>query len=867
MKQQYKSYKQTCAFLEESVSKYPDLIKIQSIGKTWEDRDIMLATISLNVESADLKPAMLFTGTIHAREWIGNELATSFIDYLLKNYTSSPKIIKTLTHNTLYIVPCLNPDGFEFSRKHFSFWRKNRRNNGDGTFGVDLNRNFSIGYQKSSDTASNVYSGPNPFSEPETIAMKEFVDNKENITIALDYHSQGNVFFPAHKFNHEEELEGTDLNTLCANMNYEIAKVTGRKYGIHRGKPPTRLISGSGREYYYSKGIMAAVVEVGTRNIPDFMQNMQESIDENIPALLRTFGEAQNYSKNAPKRVENFHIEAYTSNEVTLSWEYENNKDIYFQIFRNTEEKEACTETNLIAETYNTTFTDNQLQSGTNYLYYVRCVHNLSQIKSPFAPKIKIRTRLEMDEFSKTIFPAPSEVGYVASKLIETNRKHFGVNSLFIGVNENKGTSYGVMQFNLEGIPENAIIKDARISLYPLNRVNAKIEKFGEWSISFIDKQTVPEIYDYDQIHNAEIIETLGQSILSEKLTQGIWSHWDLNSVERKILETQLKEKKVLFKISGPTELPEGRDSQMMMFDLGYGDFGGGIHYRPSIDIKYTIPSQRIEIEAIRTTTISEKNIEEDSLKCGYDENNHKIYGVMEFDLHNLPNSNETIITNSYIQIKNKSSTKTKQDIRYNVEFVDIDDSSCEAIQKRDRIEFIGYEVSRSDLQKNKTHKFIFDHYSKLALENVHKENDIAKFIIRPTYSDIKNHIVEWFGKDTKNSVKLIINYIKRRREPIESVSNLKSVVENDKVKLVWTNPTTEDFVGVYVVRNRFHIPKNHLDGDKIYAGKDNYTIDDFGNKNIEKYYAVFTYDNVPNYSQPVYVGHLKKEINDVTEI
>jgi len=100
----------------------------------------------------------------------------------------------------LYIVPCLNPDGFEYSREHFSFWRKNRRDNGDGTFGVDLNRNFSIGFKKSKNRSSNIYGGPYPFSEPETRAIKNFVDSHENITIALDYHSQGNVFFPAHKF-------------------------------------------------------------------------------------------------------------------------------------------------------------------------------------------------------------------------------------------------------------------------------------------------------------------------------------------------------------------------------------------------------------------------------------------------------------------------------------------------------------------------------------------------------------------------------------------------------------------------------------------------------------------------------------------
>ncbi len=85
----------------------------------------------------------------------------------------------------------------------------------------------------------------------------------------------------------------------------------------------------------------------------------------------------------------------------------------------------------------------------------------------------------------KTIFPKRDRVGYVAERSPEANRGHFGINSLKIGVSIARGISYGVMEFDLSSIPKDAIVIDAHISLYPLNRVSAKIEKYGEWSALF----------------------------------------------------------------------------------------------------------------------------------------------------------------------------------------------------------------------------------------------------------------------------------------------------------------------------------------------------------------------------------------------
>ncbi len=861
MKQQYKSYQETVDFLKECVKLHPNLITLQNIGTTWEGREIVLATISINVEHADLKPALLFTGTVHAREWIGNELGVEFIDYILKNHKNDPKVTSILTKNTLYLVPCLNPDGFEYARTHFSFWRKNRRDNKNGTYGVDLNRNFSIGYTKVSDTSSNVYSGPEPFSEPESRAIKDFVDSHKNITIALDYHSQGNVFFPAHNFNHEAEIDGADMNILCANMNYEIKKITGRQYGIHRGKPPTKLISGSGREYYYSKGIISAVVEVGTRNIPDYMQNMKESICENIPALLIALKEAKNYSSRAPKRVKNFHLEASDNESISLAWDGDENSDnIFYKIYRNTKEKQFCNDANLVATTKNRYFTDTQLNSGVTYYYYIRTVDIISNLQSPYAPKVRARTALQRDEFSRVIFPAPSNIGYLGEKTIEQNREHFGVNSLFVGVNENRGISYAVMSFSLENIPENAIIDEANISLYPMNRVNAKIEKYGDWSLSLLDAESVSEITDFEQIHNAKVKETLGASIRSEKLTQGIWSHWHFSGHEKRTLQKEIRNKNAIFRLQGPSKLPIGKDSQVMMFDIGYGKFGGGIHYRPSLNIKYTIPSTQIEIKPQTLSTISKDELIPDKLACGFDKSEEKIYGYMEFDLSSLPEPDETVVTHAYIEISNKKKPKNKNDMRYNIEFIDVDNHTYEDIKARQRIEFIGYEVSRSDLIKNSTHHFIFDSFSRLELENNHKDDRHVSFIVKATSaSPTKNHLIDWYEKDSKKEVKLIIQYIKRRKFCPKVVENIKTTIEKGMVKISWDNPKDEAHVGSFVVRNRFRPPQNPYDGVKIYAGKDSYTYDNYGSTKVDKYYSIFTYDDVPNYSKATIVEYKAK--------
>ena len=857
MRKQYISYSEAVAFLQDAAKKYPEFISVESIGKSYEKRDIYLATLSFNVKEAHKKPALLYTGTIHAREWIGIELAIAFIKYYLEHKEYDPRIEALFSKAAMYIVPCLNPDGFEYSRNHFSFWRKNRRVNADGTIGVDLNRNFNVGWQKSKNTSSNVYGGSQAFSESETQAIRDFVLNHKNITIALDYHSQGNVFFPAHNFKHEDTIDTTDMNVLCANMAYEIYKVSGRKYGIDQGKPPANLIGGSGREFYYSQGILATVVEVGTRNISDYEDDMSEHISEHIPALLSALEEAPNYKKDNPlKRVANFQIERVEAKEVALSWEYESSDDIYFEIYRNKKDKQACVERSLIATTKANLFCDTTVEPSTNYFYYIRAVDKKTGLKSAFAPRIELRTKVDRDEFSKILYALQNETGYLSNKSTK-NRSHFGKNSLFVGVSQSKGICESIISFSLHTTPDNAIVKRSTFYMYPINRVGVKIEKFGEWNVGLI-RDNLDSIYEFDEVSHAKI-KDIGRAVPSNELTQGIWQEWEMSEYQAKYLEKDIDKNRVRFRAFGPHHLKIGRDSQMMQWDLGYGKFGYGLNFRPKLDIVYTTPPIELKLVPYNVKSLSKDEIFDKEIVSGFDKSGNKVYSYLEFDLSLLPAKENHIITLAYVKLLLKE-LKSKENIRFHIHMIEpLKQVTLESIKKATIIEKIGYDKSVIDIKEVEDLEFIFDTYSLEQLEG-HWDKKIA-FIIIPTYHKqvTKNALVSWKYKKHGSSSNLILNYIKKRREPLGEVSNLKLSKVNGKIKLTWTNPKDKDFRGVYVVKNPFRVPRNPYDGQKLYAGCDEYTFDTYGALDIAKYYAVFTYDNVPNFSKGIFIKYDEK--------
>ena len=194
--EKFHTYKEAVQALDDLAKNFPHITERFSLGTSLEGKDIPgIKLTSIRSKNPNLfTPAILFLGAHHAREHLSTEIPLLLAKHLAENYDKNPEIKKLLDSREIYIAPMVNPDGamYDIKGKKYKSWRKNRANNNNGSMGVDLNRNYGYGWGtggSSRSPRSDVYMGPKPFSEPETLAVKSFVDSKPNIRILLTYHT------------------------------------------------------------------------------------------------------------------------------------------------------------------------------------------------------------------------------------------------------------------------------------------------------------------------------------------------------------------------------------------------------------------------------------------------------------------------------------------------------------------------------------------------------------------------------------------------------------------------------------------------------------------------------------------------------
>ena len=138
--------------------------------------------------------AIWIDATIHAREWLATATHLKILSHLVDDYTTDAQVQALVDKYQFYLLPVVNPDGYEFTWTDDRLWRKNRSPNaGSICFGTDLNRNFDQlwGNAGTSDQpCSETYGGTSPASEVEVQAEQSTLNSLgPNLVTSIHLHT------------------------------------------------------------------------------------------------------------------------------------------------------------------------------------------------------------------------------------------------------------------------------------------------------------------------------------------------------------------------------------------------------------------------------------------------------------------------------------------------------------------------------------------------------------------------------------------------------------------------------------------------------------------------------------------------------
>jgi len=200
-------------------------------------------------------PKIVFIGGQHAREWISPATVMYIYNQLVTLYGTDPLVTAWLNKIAIVIVPVSNPDGYSFAWTNNRMWRKNRRANQGGSFGVDLNRNWDThwcGVGSSRNPASDTYCGTAPFSEPETTGISNMMKGLGNVIAAIDWHSYSQLILRPWGWTTTPPPNNAFLTNLGLNMKNAIKRTHNLDY-TNQASWQLYYTTGTASDWFYDK--------------------------------------------------------------------------------------------------------------------------------------------------------------------------------------------------------------------------------------------------------------------------------------------------------------------------------------------------------------------------------------------------------------------------------------------------------------------------------------------------------------------------------------------------------------------------------------------------------------------------------------
>lgn len=138
----YLSYDELTNLFKKLESDYPQIASVTSVGRSVRNRELWAIELNANVNNRSLlTPMFKYVANMHGDESIGRQLMIYLAQYLIYNYGKDERVTKLLNTTDIYLMPSMNPDGYENSReglcesKPLYVGRENEN-------GKDLNRDF-----------------------------------------------------------------------------------------------------------------------------------------------------------------------------------------------------------------------------------------------------------------------------------------------------------------------------------------------------------------------------------------------------------------------------------------------------------------------------------------------------------------------------------------------------------------------------------------------------------------------------------------------------------------------------------------------------------------------------------------------------
>ncbi|XP_050088757.1 uncharacterized protein LOC126573002 [Anopheles aquasalis] len=251
----YHRYADIAKFLGTLHRQHGARVQLLHVGRSYEGRPLTVVRVSFAQPTGrpgrpgrpGRRPAIFIEAGVQGRDWIGPAVATWLLNRLVElpaggdrragNGTQQPEEgggLESVQSYDWYVLPVLNPDGYEYSHEHDRMWAKSRRNasedddpepgvlasalaswwprpgdraSGDSSegrhrcTGVNLDRNWGHRWGEGSGASrsrcSEDYAGPAPFSEPETRSVRDFLlgggggRSRRNVRLYLSLRSYG----------------------------------------------------------------------------------------------------------------------------------------------------------------------------------------------------------------------------------------------------------------------------------------------------------------------------------------------------------------------------------------------------------------------------------------------------------------------------------------------------------------------------------------------------------------------------------------------------------------------------------------------------------------------------------------------------